>query len=277
MTQAPPLAGVIGYPVGHSLSPRLHGHWISEAGLSGHYIPLEVAPEDLSQVFQTLPRMGFSGVNVTLPHKEAALALASEATEAARRIGAANTLTFLPQGGFLADNTDGYGFISNLTASRPDWSASAGPVAVFGAGGACRAILDALLDAGAPEIRLTNRTRARAETLAEAFGPRVRVTDWQDPGAALDGAATAVNATALGMEGQPPFDLDLSALSPGSLATDIVYTPLHTPFLQAAAARGADTVDGLGMLLWQGVPGFRRWFGVEPQVTESLRSAVLAP
>ncbi len=272
-----PLAGVIGHPVGHSLSPRLHGHWLHRMNLRGHYVPLEVPPDDLPQVLATLPKAGFVGVNITIPHKAAALALASEATDRAQRIGAANTLTFLPGGGIHADNTDGEGFLANLQQAAPDWKPASGPAAIFGAGGAARAVLDALLTAGVPEIRLANRTVERADALAMDFGPCIRVMPWSASSDVLDGAKLAVNTTALGMEGQPSFDLDVSALRPGALATDIVYTPLQTPFLTAAAARGARTVDGLGMLLWQARPGFTRWFGAEPDVDDTLRQAVLAP
>lgn len=276
MTGSIPLAGVIGHPVAHSRSPRLHGFWLSRQGLRGHYVPLDVTPDDLATVLTALPRAGFRGVNVTIPHKEAALALATDATDRARRIGAANTLTFRKDGGFDADCTDGEGFIANLAQARPDWRADAGPVAVFGAGGAARAVLDALLAAGATEIRLTNRTRARAQALADAFGPTIRVVDWADAGSITDGAATLVNTTSLGMSGQPPFDLSLTDVAVGTVATDIVYTPLDTPFLRTARAAGADTVDGLGMLLHQAVPGFTAWFGQTPVVDDETRAWVLA-
>lgn len=277
MTGSVPLAGVVGHPVTHSRSPRLHGFWLSRLGIPGHYVPLDVAPDDLADVLGVLPRAGFKGVNVTLPHKEAALALATTATLRARRIGAANTLTFRADGGFDADCTDGEGFIANLRQARPEWRADAGPVAVYGAGGAARAVVDALLVAGAPEIRLTNRTRARAEALAHAFGAAVRVVDWTAAATLAEGAATLVNTTSLGMAGQPPFDLPLAGMAPGALATDIVYAPLDTPFLRAARASGADTVDGLGMLLHQAVPGFTAWFGGTPVVDAETRHRVLAP
>ena len=276
MTAAIPLAGVVGHPVRHSLSPRLHGFWLSRMGLPGHYVPLDVAPADLATVLAALPLTGFRGVNITIPHKEAALALAASATPRARRIGAANTLTFRNDGGFDADCTDGEGFISNLRQSRPDWRAGAGPVAVYGAGGAARAVVDALLAAGATEIRLCNRTRDRADALADAFGAAVQVRDWAKAATLADGAATLVNTTSLGMAGQPPFDLALSGMAPGALATDIVYTPLDTPFLKAARAAGADTVDGLGMLLHQAAPGFAAWFGHTPVVDAETRDRVLA-
>jgi shikimate dehydrogenase len=276
MSGAVPLAGVVGWPVGHSRSPALHGHWLSRYGIRGHYVPLAVAPEDLAAVLAIMPRMGFRGANVTLPHKEAALALASETTEQACAVGAANTIVFLPGGGFRADNTDGSGFLSNLRQVHSAWNAAAGPALVLGAGGASRAIVAALLDAGAAEVRLANRTRGRAVALADAFGPRVRVVAWEDAGAAMTGAATIVNTTSLGMSGQPPLDLGFEWADPGAVVTDIVYQPLVTPFLARAAEAGLITVDGLGMLLHQAAPGFEAWFGRRPEVDEALRQAVLA-
>ncbi|QIE41005.1 shikimate dehydrogenase [Rhodobacteraceae bacterium SC52] len=270
-----PLAGVIAHPVAHSKSPRLHGGWLQEYGITGHYIPMDVHPDDLQGVLETLPKAGFVGVNVTLPHKEAALKLATTVTKRAKQIGAANTLTFRPDGGFDADCTDGEGFIENLRQTAPDWSAAAGPVAVYGAGGAARAVLDALLSAGAPEIRLCNRTRARAEALADIFGPTVQVIDWEKAGDVADGATTLVNTTSLGMQGQPPFDIALDGMHPGALATDLVYIPLETPFLTAARAAGAITVDGLGMLIHQAIPGFQKWFGTRPVVSDATRARML--
>ncbi len=275
MTKRIPLAGVIGSPVGHSLSPRLHGHWLRSYGIAGHYIPLEVAPEDLANVLQTLPRMGFVGVNVTIPHKEAALSLANLVTDRAALIGAANTLIFNEDGRIHADNTDGHGFLANLRQNASGWKAQDGPAAVFGAGGAARAIVTALLDAGAPEIRLTNRTRGRAEALRSEFGPKITVHDWVHAGPMLAGAATVVNTTSLGMVGKPEFKLSLDAIDPDAVVNDLVYAPLRTPFLEQAAARGCRTVDGLGMLLHQAAPGFERWFGLRPEVNEELRRAVL--
>lgn len=271
-----PLAGVIAHPVAHSKSPRLHGGWLQEYGINGHYVPMDVGPDDLKTVLETLPKAGFVGVNVTLPHKEAVLKLATTVTERAKRIGAANTLTFRPDGGFDADCTDGEGFIENLRQAAPNWSAAAGPVAVYGAGGAARAVLDALLAAGAPEIRLCNRTRARAEALADIFGPAVQVTDWDQADEIADGAATLVNTTSLGMQGQPPFDIALDGMHPGALATDLVYIPLETPFLTKARAAGAITVDGLGMLIHQAIPGFHKWFGTRPAVADATRARMLA-
>ncbi|TPE52548.1 shikimate dehydrogenase [Amaricoccus solimangrovi] len=271
----PPLAGVIGWPIGHSRSPRLHGHWLRRYGIDGYYVPIGLAPEDFARGLAGLPLLGFRGVNVTIPHKEAALAAASEVTERAARVGAANTLTFLPDGGIEADNTDGYGFLENLRQGAPGWAADRGPALVLGAGGASRAVVAALLEAGAPEIRLANRTRARAERLAGDLGGPVRVIDWADISEAADGAALIVNTSALGMVGQPPLDIRLDGAPGHALVTDIVYEPLVTPILAAAAARGLRVVDGLGMLLHQGVPGFARWFGKTPLVDADLREAVL--
>jgi shikimate dehydrogenase len=274
---APPLAGVIGWPIGHSRSPRLHGHWLQRHHIAGHYVPIALPPERLADGLAALALLGFRGVNVTIPHKEAVLALASARSARAERIGAANTLTFTADGGFEADNTDGYGFLANLRQAAPDWKPEAGPALVLGAGGAARAIIVALLDAGAPELRLANRSRDRAEALAAAFGPRIVVQDWDHVERALAGVRTIVNTTALGMAGQPPLTLSLAAAPDDALVTDIVYQPLETPFLAAAKARGLVTVDGLGMLLHQAVPGFERWFGLRPEVDANLRAAVLAP
>jgi shikimate dehydrogenase len=274
---APPFAGVIGWPIGHSRSPRLHGHWLRRHGIAGHYVPIALPPERLADGLAALALLGFRGVNVTIPHKEAALRLAHTCSERATRIGAANTLTFTADGWIEADNTDGYGFLANLRQHAPDWRAEAGPALVLGAGGAARAIVVALLDAGVPELRLANRSRDRAEALATAFGPRVVVRDWDRAERAVSGARTIVNTTALGMAGQPPLALSLDAAPEEALVTDIVYQPLETPLLAAARARGLVTVDGLGMLLHQAVPGFERWFGQRPEVDADLRAAVLAP
>lgn len=269
-----PLAGVLGWPAAHSKSPALHGHWLKRYGIKGWYLPLPARPEDFAQVLAALPRMGFVGANVTMPHKAEAFRLSDEATPLARRLRAANTLAFRGDRVF-ADNTDGFGFIENLRQNRPDWRPESGPVAVIGAGGASRAVIAALAEAGAPEIRLLNRTRANSEELQRDLDLPLKLLPMEKLGAALEGAALAVNATALGMEGGPPFDLDLSALAPGVLATDLIYAPLRTPFLIAAEAQGACVVDGLGMLLHQARPGFRAWFGHEPEVDEDLRRAVL--
>lgn len=271
-----PLAGVIGAPIAHSRSPQMHGHWLKTSGIKGFYIPMHVVAADLKQVLEVLPKMGYVGANVTLPHKEAVLHLASQVTDRARMIRAANTLTFQEDGTFIADNTDAYGFMENLRAGAPDWVPSHGPAAVIGAGGAARAVIVALLEAGVPQIRLSNRTRARADQLRADFGDKVAVVDWADAEAMIEGAAVVVNTTSLGMTGKPEMDVSLQALHRDSIVTDLVYTPLRTRFLDQAAQKGCLTVDGLGMLLHQGVPGFERWFGARPVVDEATRRAVLA-
>ncbi|WP_170451833.1 shikimate dehydrogenase [Ruegeria arenilitoris] len=271
-----PLAGVIGHPIAHSRSPALHGYWLKTYGLPGHYVPMDVAPADLETVLRSLPKAGFVGANVTVPHKEAALRLADHVSDRASVIGAANTLVFRADGSIHADNTDGYGFMQNLRAGAPDWVPQDGPAVVFGAGGAARAVLQALAEAGVPEILLTNRTRSRADHLKEEFGQRISVVDWVQAGNVIENAELVVNTTSLGMQGQPELRVPLDGLQPGTVVTDLVYTPLKTRLLEKAEAAGCTVVDGLGMLLHQAVPGFERWFGLRPEVTEETRAAVLA-
>lgn len=271
-----PLAGVIGHPIAHSRSPALHGYWLKTYGLPGHYVPMDVAPADLETVLRSLPKAGFVGANVTVPHKEAALRLADHVSDRASVIGAANTLVFRADGSIHADNTDGYGFMQNLRAGAPDWVPQDGPAVVFGAGGAARAVLQALAEAGVPEILLTNRTRSRADHLKEEFGQRITVVDWVQAGNVIENAELVVNTTSLGMQGQPELRVPLDGLQPGTVVTDLVYTPLKTRLLEQAEAAGCTVVDGLGMLLHQAVPGFERWFGLRPEVTEETRAAVLA-
>lgn len=273
--ERPPLAGVMGWPIEQSKSPLIFAHWFSETGVAGSYTRLAVAPDDFADVFRNLYKSGFRGVNVTIPHKLMALALADEVSAAARAIGAANTVSFGADGRVFADNTDGYGFIENLREGAPAWDPAAGPALVLGAGGAARAVIHALLQAGAPVIRLANRTEKRTEALAAHFGPRIEVTDWAARDTATDDTATIVNTTSLGMTGNPPLSLSLTDVPATALVTDIVYAPLETPLLAAARARGLATVDGLGMLLHQARPGFRAWFGAEVAVTPALRRAVL--
>ncbi|MEP2782426.1 MAG: shikimate dehydrogenase [Pseudoruegeria sp.] len=271
-----PLAGVIGHPIAHSKSPVLHGHWLRRYGLAGHYIPMNVSRDNLKTVIETLPKMGFSGVNVTLPHKEAMIGLADVITDRAALIGAANTIIFRKDGKIQADNTDGYGFIENLKQGAPDWHADAGPAIVLGAGGASRAIVVSLIDAGAPEILISNRTKSRAEALREEFGAKLRVVDWTQIGSVISDAATLVNTTTQGMIGNPDLRLPYEGLRPSCVVSDIVYTPLQTGLLEEATKVGCVTVDGLGMLLHQAVPGFERWFGTRPEVDDALRAAVLS-
>lgn len=270
-----PLAGVIGMPIAHSRSPLLHGHWLARYGVPGHYVPLPVQPEHLAEVLRILPRAGFVGVNVTIPHKEAVLTLADTVTDRAALIGAANTLIFRPDGKIHADNTDGYGFIANLRQSAPDWQPDLLPAAVIGAGGAARAVVASLLESGVKELRIANRTRLRAEQIKAEFGARVVVYEWAQVGNMLDGAGTVVNATSLGMQGKQPLRVPLDALPSGALVTDLVYTPLITPFLAEAQSRGCRIVDGLGMLLHQAAPGFERWFGRRPEIDDETRRIVV--
>jgi shikimate dehydrogenase len=269
-------AGVMGWPVEHSRSPPLHRFWLEEYGIDGDYTLLPVPPERLAAELRGLGARGFVGCNLTIPHKEAAVAIVDRVDAAARRIGAVNTVVVAADGALEASNTDAFGFIENLRAAVPDWHAASGPAVVLGAGGAARAVLAALLDAGSSEIRLLNRHRARADALAGAFGRTIRVGDWSERDAALAGAALLVNTTSLGQTGQPPLDLALDALPESAAVNDIVYVPLETPLLAAARARGNAVVDGLGMLLHQARPAFAAWFGIMPEVTPALRRTLVA-
>ncbi|MFC6636167.1 shikimate dehydrogenase [Sulfitobacter sp. JBTF-M27] len=270
-----PLAGVIGSPIAHSKSPQLHRHWLKTYGIEGYYIPMDVVAQDLEEVVRTLPKMGFVGVNVTIPHKEAILSIADLVTDRAILIGAANTLIFRKDGKIHADNTDGYGFLENLKTGAPNWTPKSGPAAVLGAGGAARAVIASLLDAGVPEIMLSNRTRVRAEKLKSDFGSRVRIFDWVQAGNMLANAALVVNTTSLGMIGKGEMRVPLDGLRKESVVTDLVYAPLKTKLLEAAEEAGCVTVDGLGMLLHQAVPAFERWFGKRPEVDRTTRAAAL--
>ncbi len=270
------LAGVMGWPIGHSLSPRLHGYWLRQYAVDGDYVPLAVRREDFAEAVRMLPRRGFAGANVTVPHKEAALAAVDEAAVEARRIGAVNTIVVRADGSLMGWNSDGFGFMENLKAGVAEWNPGLGPAVVLGAGGAARAVCAALVDGGVPELRLVNRTAARAEALAADIGGPIEVVSWAERESALDGARLLTNTTTLGMAGNPPLDLALERLPPEAAVNDIVYAPLRTPLLVAAAARGNPTVDGLGMLLHQARPGFAAWFGVEPEVTDEMRAFVLA-
>jgi shikimate dehydrogenase len=269
-----PVAAVLGWPISHSRSPALHGHWLARYGIRGAYVPLAVPPERAEEAIRALPALGFAGANVTIPHKERALAVADEASDRAARIGAANTLV-VRDGRLYADNTDGYGFLENVNALAPHWHRGR-PALVLGAGGASRAIIDALLAEGVPAIRLANRTLERAQMLAEAFGPRVQPLPWAEAEAAAEGCGLIVNTSSLGMTGQPPLVFRFDAAPADAVVNDLVYNPLVTGFLAVAAARGMPTVDGLGMLLHQARPGFAAWFGREPRVDAELRAAVLA-
>jgi shikimate dehydrogenase len=277
MTDLPPipLAGVIGHPIAHSRSPTLHGYWLRRYGINGHYVPMDVAPQNLRQVLEVLPKLGFVGINVTIPHKESVLKIADIVTDRAALIGAANTLIFRKDGRIHADNTDGAGFMANLRQNVPAWQPGSGPAAIFGAGGAARAVIAALIEVGVPEIRIANRTRPRAEALRADFGAKLKVFDWVQAPNMLEGAVTVVNTTSLGMAGKPDFRVPLDALEQNALVTDLVYNPLETSLLLQAKSMGCTTVDGLGMLLHQAAPGFERWFGLRPDVDAATRDAVL--
>ena len=275
MSDKIPLAAVIGHPIAHSKSPNVHGYWLRKYGLKGHYIPMDIEPDKLSELLPRLADLGFVGANVTIPHKERVMEIADLITDRATLIGAANTLIFRKDGRIHADNTDGYGFIENIRQSIPDWNPKSGPAVVFGAGGACRAVLASLIDVGVPKIMLTNRTRIRAEKLREDFGNRIQVIEWVQAGNVLEDADLVVNTTSLGMTGKPEMRVPLDGLRPGAIVNDLVYTPLRTRLLATAEDKGCRVVDGVGMLLHQAVPGFERWFGKRPEVDENVRAAVL--
>ncbi|GJD35614.1 shikimate dehydrogenase [Methylobacterium aerolatum] len=269
-------AFVVGHPIAHSRSPLIHGHWLAEHGIAGSYERLDVAPEAFAEFLRGLPTSGFAGGNVTIPHKEAAFALADDVTERARAIGAVNTLVVGEGGRVRGDNTDAPGFCAHLDQSLgPDWPAR-GEAVILGAGGAARALVVGLAERGVARIRVANRTRERAEAVA-ALAPGVaEALAWADLPAAMEGAGLLVNTTSLGMKGQPPLTLDLAPLPAGAAVADIVYAPLETDLLAAARRRGLAAVDGLGMLLHQAVPGFAAWFGTRPAVTAALRETIVA-
>ena len=280
LTGAAKLAGVMGWPVHHSRSPRLHGYWLEHYGIDGTYVPLPVHPDRLEQALRALPVLGFRGSNLTIPHKEAALAIVDEVTETARRVGAVNTVLVGDDDRLIGDNTDGFGFMASLLAEETSWHAVAGPAVLLGAGGAARAIAVALIDAAVPELRLVNRTRERAERLANDLramseDTEIMTLSWEERENALKDANLLANTTSLGMDGQPSLEICIDQLPAAALVTDIVYAPLETGLLAAARERRNPVVDGLGMLLHQGRPGFSAWFGVEPAVTDELRRVVL--
>ena len=270
-TQKFRLAGVMGWPVAHSRSPKLHGYWINQLGLAGAYVYLPVRPERLADALKGLLALGFAGCNVTIPHKETAMWLVDRVDPVATRIGAINTIVVGEDGTLSGFNNDAYGFIECLREAKPDWRADSGPAAVMGAGGGARAVVASLAERGAKEIRLLNRTFARAQTLAAGFGAPVRALPWEQRHAAIEGASLLVNTTNQGMVGQPPLDLSLDRLPQSALVSDIVYVPLETPLLAAARRRGNPAVNGLGMLMHQARPAFKAWFGILPHVTPELR------
>ncbi len=270
------LAGVMGWPIAHSRSPKIHSFWFEEHAIDGAYVPLAVEPGKLETALRALPALGFAGCNLTIPHKETALRCLDHVDPAAARIGAVNCVVVGKDGALTGKNYDGYGFVASLHEAAPAWRAENGPCVVIGAGGGARAIVSGLLDAGAREIRLYNRTLERAERIVADFGPAVCAYPWDSRRDGLAGAGLLVNTTSLGMVGQEPLDLPLAALPKTAVVADIVYAPLETPLLAEARRKGATAVDGLGMLLHQARPAFRDWTGVMPEVTPQLRRRIEA-
>ncbi len=271
------LAGVMGWPIDHSKSPRLHGYWLSHYGIDGTYVPLAVRPENLEVALRALPVLGFRGVNLTIPHKEQAMKIIDHKDPLARRVGAANTILVREDGSLEGRNTDVSGFSQNILAGGFIPPKEGFVATVLGAGGAARAVVVALQEMGAQEIRIVNRNQEKARALCEgAMGTnRFSVFSWEEAQKALAETHLLTNTTSLGMSGQPALVLDLRALPKQAFVTDIVYAPLETPLLAAAKQRGLSTVDGLGMLLYQAAPAFAAWFGKEPAVTPALRAHVL--
>jgi shikimate dehydrogenase len=265
------LAGITGWPVGHSRSPRLHGFWLDRYGIDGAYVPLPIEPANFPEAVRGLMLAGFAGVNCTIPHKEAAFGVCDTVDASARRAGAVNTMVF-DNGRIAGSNTDGWGFLASLRANGVD--PAAGPALILGAGGSARAVAAVLLELGI-EVAIANRTRTRAEAIAREL-PGLQVIDWDTRDQALPDYALLINTTSLGMTGHPALEIDLDRGAAGLTVTDIVYVPLETPLLAAARMRGMRAVDGLGMLLYQAVPGFRAWFGVDPVVDDALRRFVAA-
>lgn len=270
------LIGVMGWPVMHSRSPLMHNYWFDQTGLPGEYVFLPLPPEQLPAALRALPALNFAGCNLTIPHKLQAMEIVDEVDEVARKIGATSCVVVREDGSLWGTNNDWRGFLGNLKQTVPDWRADKGPATVIGAGGGSRAVCHALLSEGAPEIRLVNRTGERAEKLAEDIGGAITILPWNARHDALVGASTVVNTTSLGMAGQPELDLMLDALGAEAVAADIIYTPLETPFLKAARARGNKVAGGLGMLLHQGPPAWKLWFGLDPVVTPELRAMMEA-
>jgi shikimate dehydrogenase len=270
------LAGVMGYPVAHSRSPILHKYWLEENGLRGDYVVLPVLPSRLEQALRALPVLGFAGCNLTIPHKVAAMSLVDHVDALAQRVGAMNTVVVEDNGSLTGYNNDVFGFVQSVLDAQPQWRADAGPIAVMGAGGAARAVLVGLLDSGAREIRLSNRSDSKAQDMAQEFGNKVHYVPWNERSDALAGVALAVNTTNQGMQGESALSVSLDSLPAQALVADIIYVPLQTPWLAAAKARGNATVNGLGMLINQARPAFNAWFGVMPTISAELQKKVHA-
>ena len=270
------IAGLLGFPVAHSRSPVIHNHWLAEHRIAGRYVLFPVPPEKLEDAVRGLSALGMRGCNVTTPHKQAVFPLLDRVDDLARLIGAVNTVVVEKDGTLTGFNNDGNGFIQSLRDASPSWRPDSGPILVLGAGGASRAVVASLAAQGAKEIRLANRSRDKAEEIAAAVGPVVKVLPWEQREDALDGVALLANATSLGMAGKPPLDIALDRLPPRALVGDLIYIPPETPLLAAARARGNVTVNGLGLLLNQARPAFNAWFGVMPEITPALRQAIAA-
>ena len=268
------LAGVLGWPVMHSRSPLLHNYWFEKYRLAGRYVPLAIEPAGLAAALRALYPLGFAGCNLTIPHKQAALAIVDEVDAVASKIGAISCVIVRPDGSLGGSNNDCYGFIRNMKQEHPAWRADAGPIAVIGAGGGARAVCYALAQEGAREIRLINRTFERARRIADEFGAPVTALSWEQREDALADVAMVVNTTNQGMRGEPALDLKLDRLPPSALAADLIYVPRETPFLAAARERGNRTINGLGMLLHQARPAWQAWFGIAPEVTPELRTLI---
>ena len=270
------LAAVMGWPIFQSRSPMLHNFWFAQHKLAGSYVPLAIPRERLERALRALPALNFAGCNLTIPLKQDALRIVDDVDITARKIGAISCVVVRDDGSLAGFNNDWYGFTHNILEFVPDWRADRGPVAVMGAGGGARAVLYGLLERGAREIRLCNRTLARAQALAQDFGGPIEVVPWERRHDALAGVAMLVNATSQGMVGQAALDLRLDKLAKSSLVNDIIYIPRETPLIEAARKRGNRTVTGLGMLLHQGIPAWKAWFGIEPKVTPELRAKIEA-
>jgi shikimate dehydrogenase len=270
------LAGIIGMPVAHSRSPVIHNFWLKAHGIGGAYVPLAVKPEQLKEALQGLVALGFRGCNVTMPHKQTAMPLLNRVNETARRIGAVNTIVVEQDGTLSGFNNDGNGFVQSLRDAKADWRADQGPILMFGAGGSARAVVVALLENGARQIRIANRTAEKAQAIAEEFGSAVKAIAWTERSAALADVALLVNCTDQGMTGKPDLDVDLTRLAATTLVADLIYAPLETSFLAEARKRGCVTVNGLGLLLNQAKLAFKAWFGVAPDVTPELLKAIEA-
>ncbi|NKB18993.1 MAG: shikimate dehydrogenase [Alphaproteobacteria bacterium] len=266
------MAGVMGWPVMHSRSPLMHNYWMEQQGLNGTYVFLEIKPGELEPALRALHSLGFAGCNLTIPHKLDAMTIVEEVDDTAKKIGAISCVVVREDGSLFGTNNDWLGFLGNLKQQEPNWRADAGPCTVIGAGGGGRAVIYGLLQEGAKELRLVNRSQEKAQQIADEYGGPITVYPWEERHALLEGAETVVNVTNQGMVGEAALDINLDKLSPTALAADIIYTPLESPFLAAAAERRNKTVNGLGMLLFQGPSAWKRWFGVEPTVTDELRA-----